>query len=218
MAIAVFGFACTADADRTCRIVFPERPKDAPKFAYLFDGQDSRRVSLPSMNFSEVIHLPSGELTLLMTPTEISDPKDIPPGAPKLAIAGTDGDFYIFVRPDPMNAELHLQMSMVDTGTDGFKPGETLWFNFTDHRISARLGESAVILEPEGREVSNSPVKESGHFRAEFEFKPQGKGEYRRITEQQWWHDTASRHVGFIVDTGGKLPKIYFYRDFRSPE
>lgn len=215
MAVAAIGFACTANADRTCRIVFPEKPADAPKFAYLFDGKDSRRVTLPSMNFSEVIPLPSGELTILLTSSEIKDPKNPPPGALKLVIAETDGDFYILARPDPMNAELHLQMSKVDTGTDGFKPGETLWFNFTDHRISARLGESAVILEPEGREVSDSPVKESGHFRAEFEFKPQGKGEYRRITEQQWWHDTASRHLGFIVDTGGKLPRIFFFRDFR---
>ena len=82
---------------RTCRIVFPERPNDAPKVAYLFDGKKSQQISLPSMNFSQVIALPKGELTLLMTPTKITDLENLPLGAPKLKIKEGVQDFYILV-------------------------------------------------------------------------------------------------------------------------
>jgi hypothetical protein len=215
IAFASFGFASIAAAERTCRIVFPERPKDAPKFAFLFDGKMSRRVTLPSMNFSEVISLPPGELTFLMTSTKITDPENLPPGAPKLEIAEADGDFYILVRPDPLNAGLQLRMTKVDTGAGNLKPGETLWLNLTDHRISANLGDDEMSIEPNGRKVSPSPVKKSGYFRAEFKYQPKGQGDFEKITEQQWWYDTKSRHVGFMVDTGGRLPGIFFYRDFR---
>jgi hypothetical protein len=215
LAAAAIGFASMAAAERTCRIVYPERPNDAPKSAYLFDGKQSKRVTLPSMNFSEVIALPSGELTLLMTSTEITDPENLPTGAPRLKIAETVGDFYILMSPDPLNTELQLKMNKVDTGAGNLKPGETLWFNLTGHRIAAKLGESRVLVEPNGRKVSASPVKKSGYYRAEFAYQPDGKGTYQRITEQSWWHDTKSRHIGFMVNTGGRLPKIYFYRDFR---
>ena len=56
---------------RTCRIVFPERPQSAPKVAYLFDGKVSLAVTLPSMNLSEVIKLPPGELTIAITTDKI---------------------------------------------------------------------------------------------------------------------------------------------------
>ena len=213
--MVALGFACTAHAGRTCRIVFLERPNDAPKSAYLFDGKESRRVTLPSMNFSEVISLPAGDLTLLMTPSEITDPEDVPPGAPSLEIAETAGDFYILVSTDPLNAELPLRMTKVDAGESKFKPGETLWCNLTAHRFSAKLGGNTMQIEPDSRKVSASPLEKSGYFRAEFEFQPEGKGAYKGITEQMWWHDTKSRHVGFMVDTGARLPRICFYRDFR---
>lgn len=200
---------------RTCRIVFPERPNDAPKVAYLFDGKKSQQVSLPSMNFSQVIALPKGELTILMTPNRISDLENLPLGAPRLKISEAVQDFYILVSPDPSNSTLPLRMNMINTSNGKLKPGETLWFNLTDHRIVAKLGESKMSVAPKGRTVSKSPVAKSGHYRAELGYQRHAKGEFKRITEQHWWHDTKSRHVGFIVNTGGKLPKVYFYRDFR---
>jgi hypothetical protein len=219
LAAAAIGQAQAAGAEpktsRTCRIVFPERPNDAPKFAYLFDGKESQRVTLPSMNFSEVIALPPGELILRMTSTQVTDPETFPQGAPKLKIAENDRDFYILVTPDPLNTELPLQMNKVDTGGGKLKPGETLWFNLTNHRIVAKLGESKMSVAPKNRTVSPSPVPSSGYYRAEFAYQPQGKGDFQRITEQHWWHDVKSRHIGFMVNTGGRLPRIYFYRDFR---
>ena len=216
---ATLGFSHPAGAQtkgkRTCRIVFPERPNDAPKTAYFFDGKQSQPITLPSMNFSEVIALPSGDLTILMTSSPITDPENLPPGAPKLRIPETVRDFYILVTPDPSNSTFPLKMNLVNTGGGKLKAGETLWFNLTDHRIVAKLGESRMSVAPRGSTVSKSPVKNSGYYTAELGYQPKGEGEFQRITEQHWWHDTGSRHVGFAVNTGGKLPRIYFYRDFR---
>lgn len=200
---------------RTCRIVFPERPKDAPKFAYLFDGQSSRRVTLPSMNFSEVIELPKGDLTIRMTADKLIDFEELPIGAPRLEVAENIQDFYLLVTADPSNEMLPLQLNLVNTSDGEFKPGQTLWCNRTNHAISAKLGEREITVAPNSRKVSPSPVTKSGHYRAEFSYQPEAKGDFQKITEQHWWHDVKSRHLGFIVNTGGELPKIFFYRDFR---
>jgi hypothetical protein len=204
-------------ARRTCRIIFPERPEGAPKAGYLFDGKTSQAVTLPSMNFSEVIGLPSGDLTLFLTGEEIRDPEILPTGVPKLYIPEGVKDFYLLIVPDPAKTAFPLDMKLVDAGAK-LKPGETLWFNLTNHRIAAKLGEGRMTVDPKSLTVSKDPLPASGYYRAELIYQAEGKGEFRRITEQSWWHDAASRHVGFVVNTGGMLPKIYFFRDFRSEE
>jgi hypothetical protein len=200
---------------RTCRVVFPERPNNAPKMVYLFDGKKNQQVFLPSMNFSKVISLPAGELTLLMAKNEILDPENLPPGAPTLKIAEGVRDFYILVTPDPSNSTLPLRMRIVNASDGKLKPGNTLWFNLTNHRILAKLGKSKMMVAPKGRTVTKGPIPKSGYYRADFMYQPEAKGKLRRITEQQWWHDANSRHLGFIIPSGGRLPKIFFYRDFR---
>lgn len=204
-----------SSGDRTCRIVFPERPNDSPKVAYLYDGRKSQQVNLPSMNFSKVIGLPRGELTLLLTPDEVTDPENLPPNAPRLKIPENVQDFYIFMSPDPSNPVLPLRMNLVNTSDGRLEPGETLWFNLTEHRIVAMLGDNKMSITAKNSTVSEDPIPESGYYRAKFAFQPQSKGEFFKITEQHWWHDTESKHVGFIVPTGGKLPRIYYFRDFR---
>ena len=203
---------------RTCRVIFPERPNDAPKSAFLFDGEESREVSLPSMNFSPVIEVPAGARTLLLTSSPVVDPENPPEDVPSLRIGEGVGDFYILITPDRSKATLPVQMRLVDTGGGKLKAGETLWFNLTEHRIVAKLGSSRMSVDPKGRTVSKDPIRESGYYIAEFGYQPQGEGEFRRVTEQQWWHDARSRHIGFIVASGGRLPKIFFYRDYRAKD
>jgi hypothetical protein len=208
--------AASADpkGGRTCRIVFPERPKDSPRFAFIYDGKETQRVNLPTTNFSEVIALPSGEITILMTAEEITDFENLPLSAPRLAIAEGIRDFYILISPDPSNPILPIKMNMVNP-EGKFKPGETLWFNLTEHKIAGKLGDSTLLVAPKSSTVSKSPISESGYYRAEFAYQSKAEGRLQKITEQQWWHDANSRHLGFIVNTGGRLPKLYFYRDFR---
>jgi len=203
---------------RTCRIVFPERPQSAPKIAYLFDGSRSQAVSLPSMNLSEVIEMPRGELAIAMLASAISDPELLPPQAPVLKIPEGVMDFYIIITPDPENKTLPIKMNLVDTGGGKLKAGETLWYNFTGHRIVAKLGSAQMTVDPQGRTISKDPIPASGYYVAQFTYQAKGVGALAPITEQSWWHDDKSRHLGFIYNSGGKLPKIYFYRDFRDPD
>jgi hypothetical protein len=170
------------------------------------------------MNLSEVIELPGGEITLAMTPNEINDPKVLPAESPLLKIPETVMDFYIIITPDPKNQILPVKMNLVDTGGGKLKPGETLWYNFTDHRIIGRLGSAKMTVEPVGRTISKDPAPASGYYVARFAYQMNGSGEFAPITEQSWWHDANNRHLGFIASSGGKLPKIYFFRDFRDPQ
>lgn len=200
---------------RTCRIAFPERPRDAPKIAYLFDGAKSQKVALPSMNLSPVIELPAGELTIAMSANEISSPEDLSPGTPSLKIPEGVADFYILITPDPKNKQLPIKMDLVNSGDGKFKPGQTLWFNFTEHRIAAKLGKAKMSVDPKKQTISKAPAPISSYYMARFIYQAKGKETFAPITEQHWWHDANSRHLGFIINSGGRLPKIYFFRDFR---
>jgi hypothetical protein len=216
---SAMGLTLTAEAQttskRTCRIVFPDRPKDAPRKAYLFDGTKSYQLQLPSMNFSSIIELPEGDLTLSITPKIIRDAKALPPEAPRLKVPKTVRDFYILVSPDPENAVIPLKMEIVSLSDGKLKAGETLWINYTDHQVEAKLGENKILIAAKEQKISKSPLPASGYYKAEFTYQRDGKGEFKKITEQSWWHDVKSRHVGFIFDQGDRLPKIFFLRDFR---
>lgn len=222
IAISAAAFSILANTlqgqQRSCRLVFPERPNDAPKAAYIFEGKKSRRVTLPSMNLSEIIELPPGELAIAMTPDEIKDPKFIPPESPMLKVPETITDFYIIITPDPKNQVFPVKMNLVDTGGGKLKSGETLWHNFTLDRIVGKLGGVEMSVDPASRTISKNPIPASGYYVAKFAYQAAGKGDFAPITEQNWWHDANSRHLGFIVNSGGKLPKIFFYRDFRDTE
>ena len=209
-------FASTLHANnRTCRIVYPERPRDAPKMAYLFDGSESQRVMLPSRTLSPVMKLPGGEITLSMSPDSISSPDAVPKGAPSLKIPENVTDFYILITHDPGHKELPIKMELIDLGGGKLKFGETLWYNFTEHRISAKLGDVDVLVDPNKKAVSKAPLAKSGHYKAEITYQVKGEGEFARVTEQRWWHDARSRHLGFIIQSGQRLPKLYLFRDFR---
>jgi hypothetical protein len=218
--LGTVGLVLTAQAapesGRTCRIVFPERPNDSPKSAFLFDGKESHEVRLPSMNFSPVLGLPKGDLMLVLSSSPIRKVEEIPPGAPKLKVPEGIRDFYILMTPDRENAHLPLAMKMVSLTNGKLGEGETLWFNLTEHKIVAKLGKNRLVVGPKDATVSKDPLPESGYYRADFAFQPGARGELQPISEQHWYHDAKSRHVGFIVDKGGRLPRIFFYRDFRA--
>jgi hypothetical protein len=216
---SAIGLAITAQAEttikRTCRIVFPNRSNDAPKKAYLFDGTKSHRVMLPSMNFSQIIELPLGELTMQMTPNAIKDAKNLPPKAPSFKVPKTVTDFYILVSSDPENSVIPIKMEIISLSDGKLKAGETLWINSTDHPVQANLGETKTLITANTQKISKSPASASGYYKARFTYQRDGKGEFKKITEQSWWHDVNNRHLGFIFDKGERLPKLFFLRDFR---
>ena len=202
-------------SDRTCRLVFPEKPGNSPRFVYLYDGKDNHRLYLSSVNFSDVVKLKTGDTTLIIAPKPITDPENVRPEYPRLTLPGEIRNFYIFLSPDQQNTVLPLKMHLVNIDSGNFKIGHTLWFNFTNHLIAAKLGQTKMSVAAGKTAISKEPLSEKGYYIAKFIFQANSAGEFRRITEQQWWFDANSRYVGFIADRGGRLPRIYFFRDFR---
>lgn len=208
---------------RTCRIVFPDRPADAPKTLHLFDGTTSQEVHLPSTNFSPLYKLAPGAIQLKLLTAQAEDPKAVSPDAPFVDIPEDCTDFYLLVSRDPNNKTAPLKLKAINLESGKFKFGQTLWVNETDKIIQAELGGQTLSLGPQSSEIVDSPlinqgVPTSGYYKAVFTYQVPGEGAFAPITEQNWWHDAQSRHLGFMVNAGGKLPRIYFYRDFRAPE
>ena len=205
-------------AERTCRMVFPEKPSSAPRFVYLFDGKKNHRIFLSAVNFSEVVDLPFGEITITMAPKPITatDREEIPKAYPKLRLSEEVRNFYLFLSPNKDNKVMPLRMQPVNIDSRKFKLGSTLWYNFTNHKIAAKIGKAKLALNPKKSAIVEKPRDDSGYYDAAFIFQRNSKGDFLKITEQRWWLDASSRYVGFISDRGGRLPRIYFFRDYRT--
>lgn len=209
-------------AKRTCRILFVERPADAPKNLHLFDGKNSQEVDLPSMNLSPLYPLAPGAIQIKLLPAK-ADPANPPsPDAPSVDIPEDYTDFLLLVSSNPENKIAPVKIEAINLKSEHFKIGQTLWINRTDINIKAELGTQTLSLDPQSTKIIDNPLSDkaaptSGYFRATFSYKPEADAAFTPITEQQWWHDANSRHLGFINNSGGKLPKIHFFRDFRSP-
>ena len=200
---------------RTCRIIFPVRPQDAPTEAYIFDGKKSQKVLLPNLNFSEVIELPLGDITIYMTPNAIDDPKVFPEGAPSVTIPANQTDLYFLIFSDPKNKILPIRIQSVNIDKREFKAGETMWFNFTKQKIAAKLGQTEFSIDPNKRGISKKPMPKSGYYLAQFAYKEVTDANYSPIMKKSWWHDEFSKSLGFVVDAGDRLPKIFTFRDRR---
>jgi hypothetical protein len=206
---------------RTCRILFLERPADAPKLLHLFDGTTFQEVDLPSMNFSPAYNISSGKIQLRLLPAKVEDPKTISPDAPSVEITADFNDLYLLISSDPDNKITPVKIEAISLDSERFKVGQAMWFNRTDKTIEAKFGDQILSLEPDSSKIIDTPFSSnaspnSGYFSAVFTYRAKSDDPFSPITEQQWWYDINSRHVGFIQNSGGKLPKIYFFRDFRS--
>lgn len=204
--------------DRTCRLLFLERPQDAPAEAQLFDGTSSHKVSLSGMNFSEVVKLPEGDLVLGMTAGPVAKLEDFPKGAPTVKIPAKISDLYLIVASDPENKVFPVRMLPLDVGGQKIKAGETLWINLTAHAIKGMLGNEPLTVPPGGKVVGKAPLAANGYYKAAFLYQPDAKGELLPIMRKSWWFDGQSKNLGFIVASGGRLPSIFTFRDYRDVE
>ncbi len=203
---------------RSCRIIFPQRPQDAPTEAYIFDGKTSQKVLLPNLNFSEVIELPLGAITIVMTPNSIDDPEAFPEGAPSVSIPAEQTDLYFLVFSDPKNNVLPIRIQPISIDNSILKPGETMWLNFTPKKIAAKLGQTEFSIDPNKQAISKPPLPASGYYLAQFAYKEATDVEYSPIMKKSWWHDEFSKNLGFVIDAGDRLPKIFTFRDRRTVE
>lgn len=210
---SVYNFSEASEITRTCRIVFVDPPRNAPRKVQLFDGTSTRKVYLPDKNLSEVINLPAGDLVLSMMPDHVLDPENLPQGAPTVTISAKVTDFYLIVVSDPENEVLPLRMLPVDVDHKKPKLGQTLWINLTAHAIKANFGSEPLTIPPDSRVIGEGPLPSSGYYKAEFEYQANGEGEFLPVMKKSWWFDTSSKNIGFIVNSGRRLPRIFSFRD-----
>jgi len=203
---------------RTCRIIFLDPPRDAPKEVHLFDGVASRKIQLPSKNLSEVIKLPVGDLVLGMTSDPVLDPEKLPEEAPTVEVPAKITDFYLIVISDPENKILPLRMLPVDVDDKHPKLGQTLWINLTAHAIRGELGNKSLTVAPDETVVGEAPLSESGYYKAEFLYQPNGEGAFLPMMNKSWWFDAKSKNIGFIVNSRRRLPRIFTFKDALVPE
>lgn len=208
-------FAQEKPENKTCRILFLERPAAAPQTLYLFDGVSTREVNLPGMNLSPVYELPPTTTAIALL-TEIPvDPKVLPPGAPTAKIPGTLVDFYLLLMSDPSNKIAPVKMHLVNANNDKLQLGQMMWFNLTDMTIGGRLGTEKILLNPRSQAIMDAPAP-AGDYSVSLAYRVSGKELTYPICETQWTHDPRSRSLAFVIaKEGARTPRVHVYPDFR---
>jgi len=200
---------------RTCRIIYLMRGADDPTEAYLFDGKMSHKMQLPKLNFSEIIELPAGNITVGMSHDSVDEGEEFPDGAPTVAIPEQVTDVYLLLHKDAKNKVFPIKMRTLNIDDKNLKPGQTLWINLSNHTVASQMGEERTVIFPSKISISSPPLKQSGYFMAEFAYQRNSEGPFLPVIRKSWWFDATSKNLGFIVDTGARMPKIFTVRDYR---
>ncbi len=215
----IFVILTSGISARTCRILFLDRPANAPKTLHLFDGEKIRQVELPQLNLSPVYELPDGNLNLRFFINAPTDLKNIPEGAPSAKIAEAIKDVYLILTSNPKNEVAPINVQMVSADSTNVSRGQMLWFNLTDQRVGGKVGTEKLDLKPLGRERVGEPRQGTGDYPVELYFVIEGDTHLHPLCETQWQHDPRSRSLVFIAKNGNRrAPRIYSVSDFRMPE
>jgi hypothetical protein len=213
--ISLLIFSQTASA-RTCRILFLDRPNDAPKSLHLFDGTSSQEVVLPSMNLSPIYKLPEGALKLSLLTAKVEDTASVSPDAPSVEIPETYVDFYLVVSSDPDNKIAPVSIKAYYPADETLKPGQMFWINLTDKTIEGKIGEQTLSLLSESSKILNAPRSDIGDYPIALNYLIQGKDAAYPICETIWQHNPNSRSLVIISSSEGrKAPRVSAFTDSR---
>ena len=208
--------AAHARDTRTCRIVFLGAPENAPAKLHLFDGEESREVELPRINFSPVYLLPSGELLLRMLPEEATNPKDVSPDAPSVALSKAVTDFYLLVSSDPANKIAPVKLEILDATK--LAKGEMLWCNLTPNSLDGQLGSQKLELAGNARTNLKPPTHKNEDYNVKISFHTPTNTLLQPLCETKWQYDPLSRSVFFVVQKDGeRVPRVMGLTDYREP-
>ena len=204
--------------EHTCRIVFLNGPDAAPTEAYLFDGTKSAKVELSRMNLSPVYKLPAGPLKLKMLSKPITDPKELPKGAPTVNIPANLTDFYLLVISNPKNKVIPVRLLVINANANRVKRGQMLWYNLTQKTISGNIGKHKAHLKPGNHQVIEEPVTGKKNYPVTLQFTIPGDDFVHPLCETQWRHDPRSRSIVFVVsEKNRRAPRVLAFPDFRAP-
>lgn len=204
--------------EHTCRILFLNGPDAAPTEAYLFDGRQSIKVELPRMNLSKVYKLPAGPLKLKMLSQPITDPKELPKGAPSINIPANLTDFYLIVTSNPKNKVVPVRLRVINANTNRVKRGQMLWYNLTKKTIIGKIGKQKLHIKPGVHRVIKEPATGKKNYPVNLQFTIAGDDFVHPLCETQWRHDPRSRSIVFVVSgKNRRAPRVLAFPDFRIP-
>jgi hypothetical protein len=225
--LLILSLAATAaeKSTRTCRILFIAAPESALKTLYLFDGKTAQEVELTRMGFSPVYKISPEAVSLALLPTApppataTSAAAVVPAGAPTARIAASIRDFYLIVSSDPANQVAPVKMQVVDADAAHFKPGQMLWFNLTQNKVSGIVGARKLAINPNARLILDAPSSRLEEYHVNIQFVAPGKERPEPLCETNWFHDPRSRSVLFILQPPGSIiPRIQGFPDFRDAD
>lgn len=203
--------------EHTCRILFLNRPADAPKTLHLFDGVSSQEVELPRMNLSPIYKLRSGPLNLRLLPAPVADPKTVSPDAPSATIPETCTDFYLLVTTDHGNKVTPVRMVAVNANAEQLARGQMLWFNLSDKAVAGTVGSEKILLKPNSREVLKEPRSGQGDYLVDLYFRVKDDETVHPLCETKWSHDPRSRSLVFVFPEGTRrAPRVSAFSDYRQ--
>ena len=217
--VLIAGQAAGQEQSRTCRILYLSSGERAPKGMHLFDGMASQEVDLPRMNLSKVYKIASGPVALRMLSSQVVDPETIPANAPSVVVPASAKHIYLLVSKDRSNKVAPVKMAVINADYDQVKVGEMLWFNMTKNTVAGKIGSRNLKIEPGARAVLKEPARGRVAYPVELYFRIPGDDFTHPLCETRWRHDPRSRSIAFIIKDGKRrVPKIYTYNDFRTPE
>lgn len=194
-------------------ILYLEKPEQSPTEAYLFDGKRAHKILLSNLDFSETIEVPTGIVTVDISPNAIDAAEAFSKNLLAAEITKPLVDLYLFLQKDPKNKDVPIKMKMINVDYKNLMPGHTLWVNLSERKVAAKMGKEEVIVSSKKIMPSFPPLKSSGYFSAEFSYQRDAKDEFFPMMKKSWWFDATSKNLGFIVDTGARMPKIFIVRE-----
>lgn len=205
-----------SEKNKTCRILFLERPANAPQTLHLYDGVKSQEVELPKMNLSQVYEIAPESVAIALLNNPVEKAEDIPVGTPKISLLPGVVDFYLLIAADPSNHHAPLRMRVVDVGNEKLRDGQTLWFNLTDHTIGGKLGTERILIKPRSQAIMNQPTSANEDYNVKIAYTVEGKNEVYPICETQWTHNPSIRNLAFIFANADKrTPRVWVFPDIR---
>lgn len=219
VALAAISTFSLQAAGRTCRVLLLGGQEDSPGKIMLFDGKTAQEIELPGMNLSPVYTIAAGDISLRLLESMPEKPEDIPSGAPGAKVGETVSDIYLLVTPDPKNKITPLSMQVIDVNPAGFKKGQSIWFNLTANRVGGKLGSKKLALEPNSRNVTESPADANEDYHVNLFYQAPGEKDVWPLCQTMWRHDPTSRTLMFVLQAEtGAAPRLMSFPDFRMEE
>ena len=223
--VIFFSPSLYAQSKRIVRILFLDGPANAPEKIYLHASTDpalagaSQEVELPRMNLSPPYILPAGDITVSLAPQALPAEQPVAATSPKISIPAAITDLYLLMTHDQANKLVPISMQVISANADGFKNGQMLWYNLTNHRVGGQLGSQKLDMKPQSRAIVDAPATGKEDYVVSLRYYRAGQEKLFPLCETTWSHDSRSRSIYFIINQpDSPAPRVMGFSDYREPE